>query len=185
MSDFRELIEQALDNTRFHSMRKAIAEELWVVAGPRWDRMCDRVRELEEYEIGLKHLTVEDGAIEMSLHMAHNMMRAFVAAFIKLLQDEGGPNYVEMSFKLAGSLDRYVVTIRQPDGMTPADVASEWRARAEQAVRLVEVAATILQAGDHGTTEGETWGSWKQDVEKFMLTDPLRAPGETLQEGTS
>ena len=115
----------------------------------RLEYLNGRVADLREYEVGIKHLTTEDGSINMSLALAHDQMRIFVAAFQKVLDEEGGPNYVEMSFKLAGTLDRYTVTIKRPNGETPADVASKQRARAEKAEadrdRAREIAVALEQ----------------------------------------
>lgn len=97
------------------------------------ERLRERVAELSKWEVGVKNLTAADGSIDMSLAMAHDMMRIYVSAFTEILDEQGGPNYVEMMFKLAGTLDTYTVTIRRPKGKTPGEVASEQRQRAESA----------------------------------------------------
>jgi hypothetical protein len=115
-----------------------LIEDVLPALGPRMEYLKERVAELQQYEVGIKNLTTESGAINMSLHMAHDMMRAVVAGFVKILDEEGGPNYVEMMFKLADTTDRYTVTIQRPDGKTPGEVASEWRQRAELAEAELE-----------------------------------------------
>jgi hypothetical protein len=116
------------------------------------DRLQDRVQylneryaELRHLELGIKNLTTDTGAVDMSLHMAHDMMRILVAGFVKILDEEGGPNYAELSFKLAGTTDRYTLTIRRPGGKTPAEVASEQRKRAEQAEAALDPARDIVE----------------------------------------
>lgn len=99
----------------------------------RVEYLTERYGELSDLELGIKRLTTGSGSIEMSLHMAHDMMRVLVAGVVKILDEVGGPNYVEMMFKLAGSNDRYTLTIRRPDGKTPGEVASEERKRADDA----------------------------------------------------
>jgi hypothetical protein len=108
-------------------------------------RLKERVAELQPYELGIKSLTTSDGSIDMSLSMAHDMMRIYVAAMSEILAKEGGPNYAEMSFKLAGSTDRYTLTIRQPDGKSPGEVASEQRRRAERAEEANTRALEVLR----------------------------------------
>src|ERR1044072_856068 len=129
----------------------------------RIEYLNGRIADLQQYEVGIKHLTTEDGAINMSLGLAHDQMRIFVAAFQKVLDEQGGPNYVEMNFKLAGTLDRYTVTIKRPKGKTPADVASEQRVRPEKAGaeaeqlryerRLLGAARMVLDAVAAGQPE--------------------------------
>lgn len=106
----------------------------------RVEHLQERNTELQDLELGIKSLTTGSGSVDMSLHMAHDMMRILVAGFVTILDAEGGPNYAEMSFKLRDTTDRYTLVIRRPDGKTPGEVASEQRQRAEQAEDLLRVA---------------------------------------------
>lgn len=131
------------------------ASTVWAEIGPELERLHSRVEhlrsrnaELQDLELGIKSLTTGSGSVDMSLHMAHDMMRILVAGFVKILDAEGGPNYAELMFKLRDSLDRYTLTIRRPDGQTPGEVASEQRRRAEQAEADLEAANHFLS--QHG-----------------------------------
>jgi hypothetical protein len=134
MSEIRDRV-QALHQPAPGQVR---IDDVLTALEPRMEYLKERVTELQQYELGIKSLTAEDGAIDMSLAMAHDYMRVFVAAFQKILDEEGGPNYAELMFKLAGTTDRYTVTVKRPGGKTPGEVASEWRQRAETAEAELE-----------------------------------------------
>lgn len=110
----------------------------------RVEYLSERYTELHDLELGIKSLTTGSGAVDMSLHMAHDMMRILVAGFVKILDEVGGPNYVEMAFKLARTTDRYTLTIRRPDGKTPGEVATEQRQRADEAEAEVKRLREVL-----------------------------------------
>lgn len=95
-------------------------------------RLKERVAELSELEAGIKHLTAADGSIDMDLSVAHDLMRIYVASFVEILDAAGAPNFVELMFKLAGSTDRYTVTIRRPGGETPGEVLGRVRAEGDR-----------------------------------------------------
>jgi hypothetical protein len=109
----------------------------------------EKLAELRDLQVGIKNLTTESGAIEMSLHMAHDMMRACVAGFVKILDSEDAPNYVELAYSLRNDPERYTVTIQRPRGKTPGEVASE----AKQQTRRAEAERDALKAAIEGTAE--------------------------------
>lgn len=138
--DMRNRIAAALEAADYRPDMKRgdLADVVWAEIGPRWEHLTERNAELQDLELGIKSLTTSSGAVDMSLHMAHDMMRILVSGFVTILDEEGGPNYVELMFKLRDTLDRYTLTIRRPDGKTPGEVASEQRRRAEQAEHELE-----------------------------------------------
>lgn len=98
----------------------------------------ERVTELAEFEAGIKHLTAADGSIDMSLSLAHDLMRIYVASFVEILNAADAPNFVELMFKLAGSTDRYTVTIRRPGGETPGEVLGKVRTERDRLAEQVK-----------------------------------------------
>jgi hypothetical protein len=96
------------------------------------DHLRDRVAELSHLEAGIKNLTTADGSIDMDLSLAHDLMRIYVASFVEILDAADAPNFVELMFKLAGSTDRYTVTIRRPGGETPGEVLGKVRGERDQ-----------------------------------------------------
>lgn len=93
----------------------------------------ERNADLAQYELGIKNLTAVDGSIDMSLSMGHDMMRLLVAGVAKVADEEGGPNFAELRFSLAGTTEMWTLTIQRPNGKTSGEVADEQRARAEAA----------------------------------------------------
>lgn len=93
----------------------------------------EKLAELRDLQVGIKSLTTDDGGIDMSLHMAHDMMRAVVAGFVKILDSVDAPNYVELSYSLRDDPERYTVVIQRPCGATPAEVAGEAKRQAREA----------------------------------------------------
>lgn len=155
MSDLRDQIEQTV-TARLGpgTVADRLVDEITAIVHPELDakdrritHLTERLTKLQEYELGVNSITAADGSIDISLAMAHDMMRAYVAAFIEILDQEGGPNYCEMTFSLAGTPDAYTITIRRPNGKTPGEVATEQKQRAEQAeatIARVQAFATEL-----------------------------------------
>lgn len=121
------------------------------------DQARTQLSELRDLQVGLKRLTTDSGGIDVSLHMAHDMLRALVAAFVKILDQPRAPNYVEMRFTLRDDPNVYAVTIQRPGGKTPGEVADEAKQRARQAetrAELAEQAANRWHAAcQHAETE--------------------------------
>lgn len=113
------------------------------------EHLKERVAELSHLDAGIKSITAADGAIDMDLTLAHDFMRVFVAAFVEILDAADAPNFVELMFKLAGTDDRYTVTIRRPRGETPGEVLGRTR-------RDLEFVEQAIEAWQDGADPGDT-----------------------------
>ncbi|WP_433225476.1 hypothetical protein [Actinomadura formosensis] len=109
----------------------------------------ERVAELGHLDAGIKSITTADGTIDMDLSLAHDLMRIFVASFVEILDAADAPNFVELMFKLAGTDDRYTVTIRRPHGETPGEVLGRTR-------RNLEFVEQAIEAWQDGADPGDT-----------------------------
>lgn len=159
--------------------RSAQAEAELAAKDAKIERLRERVAELSKWEVGVKNLTAADGSIDMSVAMAHDMMRIYVSAFTEILDEQGGPNYVEMMFKLAGTLDTYTVTIRRPKGKTPGEVASEQRQRAKSAEATIgRVRALAEAARESAAANSEPGDPLRPLIDVGRLLAALEPPEE-------
>lgn len=146
MSDIWARVDEAIDTDPLQ-LRDIVAELLARAAKAEAGLAEARAElaELRDLRVGLKQLTTDSGGIDMSLHMAHDMMRALVAAFVKILDEPRAPNYVEMRFSLRDDPNVYTITIQRPGGKTPGEVADEAKQQARQAETKYELTEQAAQ----------------------------------------
>jgi hypothetical protein len=132
-AQLRRSLDEARGNADVYGQKMLQAQNERDKARRELAETREKLAELRDLQVGIKSLTTENGGIDMSLHMAHDMMRACVAGFVKILDSVDAPNYVELAYSLRNDPERYTVVIQRPRGKTPAEVAGEAKRQAREA----------------------------------------------------